>query len=317
MKINSIYFNEYHHLLKILQLSNTVIQQNYMLLRANELIDCTMQVSYEQLKKLNQGQRDVKFMTSCADDGGAMAATNENAASTPYTLANFNITITENGLNSELAILGEEDLETVNEVPAKRIRLDLGELSKRPNKKLFPNELTRNIKSTRTVPTKASVSSNLMGPPRVPKLATTTTTTKSSTSSTVVNFDETHVISTQDLDLLDIETEMKSPLPKLTGNLNSKNGQIRSKPNLIKNILAENNTLFTNKGSRIYLIWGIPKLINFYLILVGKVCGKVQVRPVTLGLNKENRKISPRIRKSPTVRTPRNNIASKSKLIYY
>lgn len=240
MKINSIYFTEYQHLLKVLHLSNTVLQRNYLLLRANSLIDCTMQDSYDELKKLNQGQRDVKFFGNCIDDNSMATGNGASPSTTTNALEHFNITINEHMLNSELALLGEEDM-AITAVPAKRMRLDV---QKRTNKKLFTNELTRNVKtavnSIRTVTTKPSTAT--MGPPKL--FPPSTATIKPTTSSVRVNFDETHVISSNDLDLVDIE--MKSPLAKLPDkNLNGKTVQIRSKPNLLKNILAENNTLYS------------------------------------------------------------------------
>lgn len=59
--INSLYHSEDEHWRKALHLSCEIIQENFYLLKANQLLSFHMQEKMEKLVKLNQGQHSVKF----------------------------------------------------------------------------------------------------------------------------------------------------------------------------------------------------------------------------------------------------------------
>lgn len=66
--INSLYHSEDEHWRKALHLSCEIIQENFYLLKANQLLSFHMQEKMEKLVKLNQGQHSVKFEDEIEDE---------------------------------------------------------------------------------------------------------------------------------------------------------------------------------------------------------------------------------------------------------
>lgn len=66
--INSLYHSEDEHWRKALHLSCEIIQENFYLLKANQLLSFHMQEKMEKLVKLNQGQHSVKFEDEVEDE---------------------------------------------------------------------------------------------------------------------------------------------------------------------------------------------------------------------------------------------------------
>lgn len=69
------------HLLSVLKLSNTIIQEDYYLLRANDMLDINMRENLEQLKRLGRGRRDIKFASEFEplDSGDAKSSQGPSA----------------------------------------------------------------------------------------------------------------------------------------------------------------------------------------------------------------------------------------------
>lgn len=60
-KMNTMFYTETENLRKLQQQSNEILQQNYLLLRANMLMTTDMESKYQQLYKAFEGHRAVKF----------------------------------------------------------------------------------------------------------------------------------------------------------------------------------------------------------------------------------------------------------------
>lgn len=60
LQINQIYYAEAKHLVSMLQLSAKIIQDDYYLLSASNMLDISMRENLEHLKRLSRGRRDTK-----------------------------------------------------------------------------------------------------------------------------------------------------------------------------------------------------------------------------------------------------------------
>lgn len=118
--INSLYHSEDEHWRKALHLSCEIIQENFYLLKANQLLSFHMQEKMEKLVKLNQGQHSVKFEDEIEDE--------EDLAQLSFEF---------------VPKIQENHLSIINEIePQKRINSDAESTSFRPppTKKLFTDD---------------------------------------------------------------------------------------------------------------------------------------------------------------------------------
>lgn len=143
--INSLYHSEDEHWRKAIHLSCEIIQENFYLLKANQLLSFHMQEKMEKLVKLNQGQHSVKFEDEIEDE--------EDLAQLSFEF---------------LPREGQENhLSSISEIvePMKRTNSDDAEVSTAvfrppPTKKLFKDD-SAVFRVPKVLPTTTKVTANL------------------------------------------------------------------------------------------------------------------------------------------------------------
>ncbi|XP_055534442.1 kinesin-like protein KIF18A [Wyeomyia smithii] len=287
VKINQIYVDENRQWEKISQLSADIIQQNYLLLRNMDCLDNTTLEKMEKLIRLNHCQRGVKF----ADDNDNDELTKES---------NVNDTSIDDITNlSDCAEKGDVDDDEEVDLGVKRLKTDDDAMDTEQDAKSYKNEANlvefKKPKPLRPLNFKAQSLS-------VKTTVTRKTPTKAQKTTTITQF----------------------KVPKLVLSGPSKPSSAKKRPNLSHSSTSSNdasdcsdgpdenvenvNSTFridSPKNSASSLFSNVlveskldPKVLN-KVLRRASTKGNV-ISKVTLTLNKENRKISPkRVGKSP------------------
>ncbi|XP_058832309.1 kinesin-like protein KIF18A [Topomyia yanbarensis] len=284
MKINLIYIDENRQWEKITRLSGDIIQQNYLLLRSMDRLDHVSLEKMERLARLDHCQRGVKF--SDDDDQGELL---KEANITDTSIDDItNLSDYADGVDlSEDADLGvkrlKTDEEVDDEVVPKNFKNEMNSVEFKKPRSIRPlnfktQSLSVKTTVTRKTPTKAQKTTTITQF-KVPKLVLSGTH-KPSSAKKRPKLSNSSTSSNDASDCSDGPDEN-------CGNGNSTfciDSSKNSASSLFSNVLVESNV--------------DPKVLN-KVLRRASTKGNV-ISKVTLTLNKENRKISPkRVGKSP------------------
>ncbi|XP_058462733.1 kinesin-like protein KIF18A [Malaya genurostris] len=302
MKINLIYIDENRQWEKITRLSGDIIQQNYLLLRSMDRLDNVSLEKMEKLVRLDHCQRGVKF--SDDDDQGELF---KEANITDTNIDDIaNLSDYADGYEDEETDLGVKRLKTEedpmdNETVSKNLKNEVNLVEFKKPRALHPLNFkaqSLSVKTTvmRKTPTKAQKTTTITQF-KVPKLVLSGPS-KPSSAKKRPKLSNSSTSSNDASDCSDGPDEN-------CGNVNSTfciDPTKNSASSLFSNVLVESNV--------------DPKVLN-KVLRRASTKGNV-ISKVTLTLNKENRKISPkRVGKSPRplVRTNSRSHTSAASVI--
>lgn len=303
MKINIIYIDENRQWEKIMQLSAEIIQQNYLLLRSMGRLDNVMLEKMERLVKLDHCQRGVKF-TDDDDQGGLMKEVNITDTSIEE-ITNLSDCYDGGADDMEMDCgvkrLKDDDDESEPEHDFKKHKYEANMAEFKKPKALRPlnfkpQSLSVKTTVTRKTPTKAQKTTTI-AQFKVPKLMISGPSKPSSGKKQRQQAANSSTSSNDASDASDGPDENVNS----TFCIDSAQSTANS---LFSNVLVESNVdpQVLNKGRSDLLSLRIIFLtltLSFPVLRRASTKGNV-ISKVTLTLNKENRKFSPkRVGKSP------------------
>ncbi|XP_055607885.1 kinesin-like protein KIF18A [Uranotaenia lowii] len=289
MKISNIYIEENKQWQRIMCLSGDIIQQNFLLLRSIGRLDNVILEKMQKLVKLDSCQRGVKF---CDDNEQEELMKEVNITDTSFgEIANLSDCIQEIDIKNDfINECGVKRLKEADEFDAepniKKYKNDINLLTdfKKPSKVVRPlnfkaQSLSVKTTVTRKTPTKAQKTTTI-AQFKVPKLMLSSVPSKPSSAQKRQKFANSSSSSNDASDVSDGPDEN-------FGNANSTfciDSEKDAASSILSNVLVESNV--------------DPQVLN-KVLRRASTKGNV-ISKVTLTLNKENRKFSPkRVGKSP------------------